>query len=83
MDHNSDDIIERVINAILVSAAFIFAAIGSYLSTIDLLLGILVKLTSLVSFTLFLVINRVKIKEGIVEICCSLVRKGNKKNERN
>lgn len=75
MSHNSDNIIERVINAILVGAAFIFAAIGNYLSTIDLILGILVKVTSLISFVLFLVINRAKIKDGIIEIWKLLLNK--------
>ncbi len=75
MSHSPDNIIEKIADIILVALAIIFAAIGDYLSVIDQFLGVLVKLTSLASFILFLLINRQKIKEGIVEIWNIIINK--------
>jgi len=66
MDHNHNT--DAPTSIVLVLTTFLLGLIGTFISQIDIYLGVITKLVSLLSFALFVFINWPKIKERFYEV---------------
>jgi hypothetical protein len=66
MEHNTHS--DGLSNLILISMTFILSVFGNFISDIDIYLGVLTKIISILSFALFIFINWGKIKERVNEV---------------